>query len=244
MSFLEEEGNIKANLDGRISSLLKSMDEAGIEKSVVCSIATKPDQFPSILKWSKDILSDRLVPFPSVHPEDTKAAERVRVVHAEGLKGIKLHPYYQRFDMDEERIFPIYEAMEESGLIFVCHTGFDLAYPRDRKCDPVKICKILARFPQLKLVTTHLGAWEDWDEVRKHLWGKSVYMELSFSLSYLGAKAAREFLLGHPKEYLLFGTDSPWAGQQESIREFLSLKLGAELESWILFRNAERLLTA
>lgn len=52
---LEREGNIKAKLNRKVSSLLSSMDAKGIEKSTVCSIATKPSQFDSILSWSKKI---------------------------------------------------------------------------------------------------------------------------------------------------------------------------------------------
>jgi len=40
--FLEEEGNVKAWLDGTAADLLRSMDRAGIERSVICSIATRP----------------------------------------------------------------------------------------------------------------------------------------------------------------------------------------------------------
>ena len=242
MPFLEEQGHIQAKLDGKISSLLKSMDEAGIEKSVICSIATKPEQFDAILKWSKEIAADRLAPFPSVHPADPLAAERVRAISRAGFRGLKLHPYYQAFDLDEERAFPIYDAAQETGLLILCHTGFDLAYPRDRKCDPAKIARVLREFPRLKLVTTHLGAWEDWDEVRKHLLGKPIPMETSFSIGYLGRRAARELFLAHPPDCLIFGTDSPWAGQKEAIEELRSLRLPEELEGRILFENAARLL--
>lgn len=41
------EGNVRACLDGRVSSLIASMDTAGIEKSVLCSIATRPRQLLS-----------------------------------------------------------------------------------------------------------------------------------------------------------------------------------------------------
>ena len=49
IKMLEDEGGVKARLDGKISSLLGSMDKCGIEKSVICNIATKPAQFDSIL---------------------------------------------------------------------------------------------------------------------------------------------------------------------------------------------------
>src|SRR5512139_720681 len=99
---LEEEGGIKAHLDGRVPSLLSSMDTHGIEKSVVCSIATKPSQFAPILKWCKEIQSERIIPFPSFHPVDPDFCERIIKVKGEGFKGIKFHPYYQDFALNEE----------------------------------------------------------------------------------------------------------------------------------------------
>lgn len=242
MAMLEQGGSIQARLDGKVSSLLRSMDDAGIETSVVASIATKPEQFPSILKWSKAIASARLIPFPSVHPDDPQAAEGIRLIAAEGLQGIKLHPYYQAFDLGEERMLPIYEALARSGLILLCHTGFDFAFPHVRRCDPPRILKIVERFPELKLVTSHLGGWRDWDRVRECLLGKPIYMEISFSIELLGDGPARDLLLAHPQDYLLFGTDSPWAGQKETVAAVRRLGLGAGLEARTFSENARRLL--
>jgi predicted TIM-barrel fold metal-dependent hydrolase len=49
-------------------------------------------------------------------------------------------------------------------------------------------------------------------------------------------------MLAHPQEYLIFGTDSPWTGQKESVEQLLALNLGAERERHILYENARRLL--
>ena len=234
MPLLEEEGNIKAALDGKLSSLLRSMDATGIDVSVVASIATRPTQFESILKWSKTIASDRVIPFPSVHPSDGDAMERVRIIRDEGFKGLKLHPYYQEFDMAEERVFPLYEAIQDSGLILLCHTGFDMAFERVRKADPARIARVIEAFPELRLVTSHLIAWEDWDEARNHLLGKPVYMDVSFSIENLGDQA-RDFILAHPAEYVLFGTDSPWGGQRDTVEAVQELNLGAETEDKIFW---------
>ena len=62
---LEAEGNIRAHLDGTVAGLLASMDRAGIDQSVVCSIATRPEQFEPILHWSRAIRSERIIPLPS-----------------------------------------------------------------------------------------------------------------------------------------------------------------------------------
>ena len=242
MPRLEAEGDIRAVLDGKVSSLLHSMDGAGITASVVASIATRPQHFEPILRWSAEIASDRIIPFPSVHPDDPRSADHVRLIRAQGFRGVKLHPYYQDFSLDDDRLLPIYEAVQDCGLVLLCHTGFDLAFPRERKCDPARILRVLELFPALRFVASHLGAWEDWDEAETRLVGKPIYMDLSFAIDGIGPARARELILRHPPGYMLFGTDSPWAGQQETIDQVRQLDLGEERERLVLGANAAQLL--
>lgn len=239
---LENEGDVKAHLDGRVSSLISSMDKCGIEKSVVCSIATKPSQYIPIMDWSREIRTGRITPFPSIHPDDPEAVSRVIQIKNEGFHGIKFHPYYQKFTIDEERMFPVYEEISKNNLIAVMHTGFDFAFRRDRITDPLKILNVVNTFPDLKLVTTHLGAWDDWDEAEKYLIGKKIFMEISFSLEFLHKERARSIITKHPEEYILFGTDSPWTDQQKTMLLLKQLKLGQKSEERILRDNAVNLL--
>ncbi|MGI6595209.1 MAG: amidohydrolase family protein [Candidatus Ratteibacteria bacterium] len=241
---LEREGNVPAQLDGRISSLLSSMDRCGIETSVVCSIATKPSQFEPILKWSESITNDRIIPFPSFHPDDSEAINRIAIIKQRGFKGIKLHPYYQDFNINDKKMFPLYEKMAEENLILVLHTGFDFAFERIRKADPAKILEIKNAFPSLKLVSTHLGAWEDWGEVERLLLGKEIYMEISYSLEFLDQGRARDIIMNHPERYILFGTDSPWTDQQKTLEMFNSLAIPADLGRRILRENSVALLSS
>lgn len=237
-----QKGDIPAYLDGRLSSLLSSMDRAQITTAVVCNIATKPKQFESILRWCKEIASERIVPFPSVHPEDPDFEARVDTIAEEGFKGIKLHPYYQQFVIDEKKVLPLYRRIAKNHLLLVMHTGFDIAFEQVRIADPVKIINLLNEVPDLKLVATHLGAWDDWEEVDKHLIGKEVYMEISFSLEVLDSVTVKYLITRHKPDYILFGTDSPWTDQVEAVKRFHQLDLPEELKSKILFQNAQRLL--
>jgi predicted TIM-barrel fold metal-dependent hydrolase len=75
---LEKAGDVKAKHAGRVESLLAAMDAAGVEKSVLLTIATKPSQFQAILDWCTGVASERIIPFPSVHPEDSQAVDRIR----------------------------------------------------------------------------------------------------------------------------------------------------------------------
>ncbi|MDD3726411.1 MAG: TatD family hydrolase [Candidatus Ratteibacteria bacterium] len=244
IGLIEKKGGVPAKLDGRISSLLSSMDRCGIEKSVICSIATKPSQFYSILQWSGSISSERIIPFLSFHPDDPDAVNKIRVIKQKGFKGVKLHPYYQDFSINDKKMFPLYEKIAEEGLILIMHTGFDFAFEKVRKADPVKIVEVKNTVPSLKLVTTHLGAWADWDEVIKFILGKDVYMEISYSLGFLDKKKAKEIVMNHPDEYILFGSDSPWADQQEALELFMAIGLPSSTENKILKENAITLLSS
>ena len=240
--YLEEEGAVKALHDGRIASLLELMNRDGVDKSVICSIATSPSQFEAIISWSMQIRSDRVIPFPSFHPSDPEMLEHIGMIRAEGFKGIKMHPYYQQFFLDDETLFPAYEKICALGLILVMHTGFDIAFPRIRRCDPRQILNVLTRFPELKMVTTHLGAWQQWGEVEELLAGRNIYMDISYTLDQIDPQTARRIILKHPREYILFGTDSPWSGPQETYKNLQALELGAAREELILRKNGLALL--
>jgi predicted TIM-barrel fold metal-dependent hydrolase len=241
-TLLAEAPGVRAYLDGTVADLLRSMDKTGIEKGVVCCIATKPEQFEPILRWCAAIRSERLIPFPSVHPADPASIDGIRRIRAEGFHGIKLHPFYQDFFADEDRMFPFYEETVRQNLLLVMHTGYDIAFPRIRRADPQKVLGIVETFPDLKLVTTHLGAWQQWDEVRRHLVGRRIYMEMSFALEELGPTQARELILGHPDGYMLFGTDSPWTDQAGTLTLLENLRLPEKKLKQILSENALGLL--
>ncbi len=239
---LEKVGDIKAHTTGTIHSLLASMDLAGIDRSIICSIATRPEQFEAILNWSREIRNERLIPLPSIHPDDPHFVEQVYTVQQEGFIGIKMHPYYQKYSLNEERLNPLYEALSETGLMLVVHCGYDIAFPRVRCADPAGILSLHKRFPNLKLISTHFGGWDIWDEVEEILIGREIYMEISFALHYLKEEQVVRMLNNHPPEYLLFGSDSPWVDQTEYITKLKALPLNDKLLAGILGENALKLL--
>ncbi len=242
VSRIQERARVTPALDGRISSLLASMDAAGIRRSVVLSIATRPQQFDAMVAWSRKVAGDRIVPMLSVHPSDPAAAERIRAAADEGFRGFKVHPYYQDCDLDDPVMDPLYAALEETGLISVAHAGFDTAFPRVRRADPPRVVRVLDRHPRLKLVATHLGAWKDWELVARHLVGADLWVDTSYSLDFMTRDAARALILSFPTDRVLFGSDSPWADQGQSVEAIRALGLGVEREAAILSLNARKLL--
>ena len=166
---LAEAPGVNAFLDGTINALQTSMKQNGISHSVVCCIATTPEQFTPIFNWCRKAQTDRVIMFPSIHPADTKWKERIALIKDSGFKGVKFHPYYQDFRLDEDGMLPIYEGLARNDLMVAVHTGYDISFARDDRADCRRILKVKELFPQLKFVTTHLGAWQQWDEVAQML---------------------------------------------------------------------------
>jgi hypothetical protein len=235
-------GDERAHLNGTISDLLRSMDRAGIEISVICSIATAPKQVPSITKWSMEIASDRIIPFPSIHPDYPEFRDEIARIKDLGMKGIKMHPQYQGFNIDEDRVMPIYEALAANDLILTTHAGFDISFPDDPSASPDKTARVIQRFPELRMIACHFGGWRQWDEVRRYLAGKNLFFETSYTIGDLPDEKILELIRIHGEDKIVFGTDSPWRDQAESVEEIERLAISDELKQKIFRTNAERLL--
>ena len=242
MAHLEAEGDIRGCHDGTVAGLLCRMDEAGVERSVICSIATKPSQFEPILQWSLAVAGSRLVPLASVHPDDPDVVAHLGSIRDAGLRGIKLHPYYQDFALDEERLAPIWSTCAELGLLVVPHCGQDIAFAADDRAAPERLRRVLDTWPELQLVATHLGGWRLWDEAEQYLIGRPVYLETSMTHRWGDAEQLARLVRAHPPEYLLFGSDSPWGTPADDVAWLRSLGLGDERETLLLGGNAARLL--
>lgn len=235
---------VKARLSGRIDALIHSMDQAGIVASLICSIATRPKQFQPILDWSCRIASDRIIPLASVHPEDPERFAHIAAVKAAGLIGIKLHPYYQRFVLDDPAIIDLLKCARDQELMVVCHTGYDVAFPRERLANPARVARVIESVEGLCFIATHLGAWEDWQDADRILGDLPLYRETSFALGWMPDDEARALIDSIPDGYLMFGTDSPWADQSAEVRKFKALGLPPARERAMLYHNADRLLSA
>ncbi len=234
----------RARHDGTVAGLLGSMDAAVIARSVVCSIATAPKQFGPILKWSRSIASERIIPFASVHPMDDDIEGRVRQIKDCGIAGVKLHPQHQGFDVMDDRAQAIYAAVEDADLILVIHCGLDFAFEGDdNRAHPRKIRSVHETFPSIRLIATHMGGWRQWESALDQLAGTDVYFETSFSVGKALDALMSEFFRRHSPDRILFGSDSPWTDQRPSIAA-LRRVLGDDpkLLGQVLSENAQQLL--
>lgn len=239
---LAERSGIPQRLEGTIKGLKASMKKAGVASSVVLGIATKPGQTCKINKWSTEINDEEIIAFGSVHPDYLHWKEELVKIKEYGLKGIKLHPDYQEFFVDEPRMFPIYEKAFELGLIVLFHAGVDIGLPPPVHCEPKRLRKVLDLFPGGKVVAAHMGGHDCWDDVEEYLVGRKVYFDTAYSLKKIGKDRFLSICNDHGYDKILFATDSPWTDQSEEIERIKSYGLGQEKESAILGGNAAELI--
>ena len=245
MAGIETPGTWESYGDGTVGGLVASMDKADIDVSVICPIATRPGQVKGIFKWAKAIRSARIEPFCSIHPEDRNVGKWFRRFAKAGIRGLKMHPMYQDFAVDEERMAPIYRSAIDCGLIIEFHCGKDIAFgPDDDRASPARFARLFDRFGQMRTVCSHMGGWLDWDEGEKHIIGRDVMLETSFSLGDQGTDSGRvaRMIRRHGVERVMFGTDWPWADQKLHVKLFNDLDLPEGDKKAILFSNAAKLL--
>lgn len=230
-------------LNGTLSDLRSSMAEAGIDASVVLNVATNPHQTPAVNDFAIRSLGEKgIIPFGSVHPAYPDIEGELTRLRDAGVKGIKLHPDFQDFDADDRAVYPLYEKAAALGFILLFHCGCDLD-PRTRyRCTPAAFARVARDFAGAKIVGAHLGGQAMWEDVLRHTVGQDVYLDTSYAFGWLSAEQLQCVLRRHDPDKLLFGTDSPWAGQKQDAEMMRRRVSDRALYDKIMGENAARLL--
>jgi len=239
---LAQKARIPAMTDGRVTSVKASMKKAGIDKSVLLNIATRPTQCRKITLWSSSVQDDEIIVFGSIHPDYGDWKEELEIMKQAGLRGVKFHPDYQNFFVDEKRMFPVYEKIAEMGLVMVFHAGVDIGLPAPYHCPPDRLKNVVRAFPGARIVAAHMGGYDCWDDVERYLAGENIYLDTSYSLHKMSVDQFMRILNLHGSDKILFATDSPWGDQGTELRRLNSMPLSEDVRKAILGGNAARLL--
>ena len=241
----------RPNTDGTVAGLLASMDAAGVDRSVVCNIATNAAQMHNVNDFAQETARryPRLIPLGSLHPDarmQDLESETRRLVEA-GIRGIKIHPDYVGVTLDDPAFAPIFALAASHGLFVVTHAGFDPVSPDKTFCTPDMILRVMAAHPTLRLVAAHTGGFDREAEVLDKLCGTEVYLDTSLAALRAAKDVAwgercADILHAHRPDRLLFASDSPWSAPAEEIAFIKRCGLPEWVVEGILFGNAESLL--
>lgn len=211
--------NVSHYLDGTAGALIASTRNAGFDCSVLLNIVVKPEQTEKALSFARSFLpgeeafSPNIISFASLHPDDPDWRGTLRRIKTDGFLGIKLHPEYQDFFIDDPKMEPIYRELAALNLIAVFHCGVDTGFQRAVRATPQRILNALPLLERCRTVLAHMGGHRFYDDVLRLLCGRDVYLDTAFVLGIMDDGTAREIVRRHGYERILFGSDSPWQAQ-------------------------------
>ena len=231
---LAQSGGIPNYLDGRVDSIKASMKKAGIDYSVLLPIATKPEQHTTInkiaIKTNQSAKETGIISFGTIHPDTADYKTIINNLAKAGIPGIKLHPVFQRTNIDDPRYLRIIECANDNDLIVTIHCGMDISFPN---CDEASVERLSNMIKEVcsRLIGT------------PHVWLDTAFVLKSTpDNNFLSKEKFVQMVRAHGADHILFGTDSPWSDQSESLKLLRTSGLTADELTAIEGGNAAALL--
>ena len=234
-------GGLIPQTDGTIAGLHAIMSRDNISKSVLLGIATNEKQQQSVNDFVTAYESDKIIPFGSVYPHSNDALCELERIKAMGLKGIKFHPEYQQFFVDDEKMKPLYKKASQLGLIVLFHAGEDMGYPAPYHATPERL-RTAAKWIYSPMVCAHWGSANMGEDVLKYLCDIPVYFDTAFGYATMSKDKAQRILDKKGADLILFGSDCPWHAPHWDVGMIETLDLSQNDKEKIYHLNAEKLL--
>lgn len=248
--------------EGSVSALAASMKKAGITYSVNLPVMTSPEQVEKVnramIENRENLLSQGIITFGGLHPDDTNYKEQLKLLKANSIPGIKLHPAYQGVDLTDPRFLRIIDAASQEDMIVLIHAGIDIGLYDHNYASVPQVLQVLREVAPTKLVLAHMGGWGCWEDVERDLAGAPVYLDTAFAIgritpapeaprkpileNNLSNEAFLRIVRKHGTDKVLFATDSPWEDQADYVARIHAMDLTPEEEHQILGENARKLL--
>jgi len=240
-----------------LETFLLQMDVAGIERAVLlpidCRRARKDgvssnDQIAELCRTNS-----RFIGFASVDPLRKGAARELEsAVEKLQLKGLKLDPSLQNFEVGDRRAFAVYEAAAALGIPLVIHTGMSWAPETPLELgQPLLLEPAIRRWPTLNFVLAHFGWPWVWEATALAFKYPNVYLDTS-CLYYDSPKEFFQFEFSKQipttvierslRNKVVFGSNYPRVEIKNMVHALKSLALTEGCLDKILKENAERLL--
>jgi uncharacterized protein len=218
--------NLDNLADGSLERLLRDMDEAGIDKTVILPldrgfIYPEGDftfrDFNNLAGRYLKEAPDRIIAFAAVDPRrgPSGVAELKRCVEEMGFTGLKLWTV-AGFAPDDIAYYPLYETAARLGINVLVHTGMGPADTYLWPCQPVRVDRIAVDFREMNFIMAHAGdPWVD-EALAVALKNPNVYLDISawqpaamrFPLG-LAQLLSRAKLMHRGVSKVLFGSDWP-----------------------------------
>lgn len=214
--------------DGTVGGLMADMGASGVDVSCCLAIANEARHVDRVNEFVAAIASETRIPFGTVHV-DLSVEDNIASLERHGIKAVKLHPLFQRFALDDPRLWEILEAFG-SDYAVITHVGAGGDPYTNSLSSPKMINDIVRQFPALRLMACHFGGYKILDDAQELLSGADVVLETSWppSLATLQPDRVRRLIRDHGAERIVFGSDWPMTSPAEELRAIEALGLTDE----------------
>lgn len=181
---------------------------------------------------------------------EAAVAEARHAISDLGLLGFHFHPIVGRYAVNDRRLYPLFEVINELKvpvMIDAGTTGMGAGMPggmggRLRHAHPAAIDDLAADFPNLTIIAAHPG-WPWTDEMTAVALHKgNVFWELSgWAPKYFPAQLKTD-IRGRLRDKILFGSDYPSIPYARLLREWGELGFSDDVLERVFHGNAERVL--
>lgn len=232
--------SMKAVNVGTAGELLKLSEETGVCLNVVLPVAVKPSGVAHINDFAADMQNTHkeFYCFGTVHAGMENIEDEVQRLIQLGLHGIKLHPDTQLFNIDDERMLPVYE-MIEGKIPLMVHSG-DFRYGFSH---PERLRRVMKLFSRLTCIAAHFGGWSMPDEGVKQLSDmENCYVDISSSFTDITIEKGEELVSLFGEDRVLFASDFPLGCPRVEKENLMKMRISDSAREKIAYKNAERLL--
>lgn len=226
-------------MDGRVETLLKYGTQAGVEKFVLLPVSLRPTNTRHINDFIIEEVAkqSRFFGYGTIHAGMQDLCEEVEYIMDHGLLGIKMHTDCQVFPIDDPRLFPVYDMVQDK-LPILFHMG-DQRYDYSH---PARLRKVLDLFPKLQVIAAHFGGYSMYDTAAELLYDKDCFFDVSSSLMFMEKGVAESYINRHGAERFVYGSDYPMWNPVVEMERFMQLKLTDSQKEQIAHITAERIL--
>ena len=113
---LSDRANIPAYSSGTAGGLLLAERAAGVDRSIILPVATKPEQVHHIndaaATHNEHAFVTNMFSFACIHPDYADWKQELDRIAARNMRGIKLHPAYQQTDLDDPKYLRCASALK------------------------------------------------------------------------------------------------------------------------------------
>ena len=213
---------------------------AGVTRCVVSNSATSAKQVFNANTFLAEAVRGHAgyLAFGTIYPGMDGYEEELDRMLELGLRGIKIHPDFQKLAIDDESAIDTYKAIARRGLPVLFHMG-------DNRYDfssPERLTNLLRRVPDLQVVAAHFGGWNIWPQSLAHPQPESVLYDTSSTLGMTDRDIVLRLIDKIGPDRLIFGTDFPMWSPKEELARFLALDLDESSRQKILYKNFMKLL--